>query len=153
MFLQIFLTELIPWWKHNENCLFRNWSFNTEQNEDEKPSEARVSYRSKTNEGGSSIVLELGTSAKKQPSQSTSGMKKNESAQNVSEMMTGSNVVEDPLPKILRNTLSLRVQHDFFYVIINTLLLFALHSTTIFTVIQPYFEVCLFEKIDNFIVF
>jgi hypothetical protein len=104
MFLQILFTELLPWWKHNETCLFRNWSFRETQAVDTKNSEARVTYRTKPNDASSSIVLELGTSAaKKQPSPVPSGMKKNESV--LSEMMNGSNI-EDPLPSILRNTLS-----------------------------------------------
>jgi hypothetical protein len=144
LFLQIFFTELLPWWKKNPNCLFTNWSFRVVENTESKQhTEARVTYRTKTNEGTSSIVLEMGTSANTKKQSTTSKTRKNEAVRNVSEMMNGSNV-EDPLPKILRNTLSLRIQHDFFYVIINTLLLFALHSTSVFTVIHPYFELICF---------
>lgn len=143
MFLRMFF-DLLPWWRHSESCVLRSAS--TTNATETKQSEPRVAYRTKASEAGSNIVLELGNTLpnKKQPTKKTSGMKKNESAQNVSEIMAGGNI-EDPLPQLLRKTLSLRIQHDFFYVIINTLLLFALHSTSVFTVVQPYFEV--FERL------
>lgn len=137
MFLQIFF-RLLPWWKHTGCCTY----VSSENNDSEgsKQTEPRVSYKkNKLPEAASSIVLELGT-ARKEPKPKKNGTKKNESAQNMGGDMMGN--VEDPLPQILQNTLSLRVQHDFFYVIINTLLLFALHSTSVFIVAQPHFEVC-----------
>lgn len=49
--------------------------------------------------------------------------------------------VVDPLPEKLRNTLTLRFHNDTFYFVINTLVIFAIHSTTVFSSLQPYAEV------------
>lgn len=48
---------------------------------------------------------------------------------------------DDPLPGLLNETLVLRIQHDIFIFFVNTTLLFALHSTSVFKAAQPYLEV------------
>ncbi|KAH7727243.1 Pecanex [Aphelenchoides avenae] len=53
--------------------------------------------------------------------------------------------VEDPLPKILRNTLLLRVHHDMLFFLLITLVVFALHTTSVFNATQPYFQVIIFS--------
>ncbi|KAI6242853.1 Pecanex-like protein [Aphelenchoides fujianensis] len=52
--------------------------------------------------------------------------------------------LEDPLPGIIRRTLTRRIHHDFFFIFFNLLFVFALHSTSVFTTGQPYFELACF---------
>uniref|UniRef100_A0A915DUD4 Pecanex-like protein n=1 Tax=Ditylenchus dipsaci TaxID=166011 RepID=A0A915DUD4_9BILA len=57
----------------------------------------------------------------------------------------------DPLPEILKKTLLIRLHHDTFYFFINTLIIFGVHSTSLFLSAQPYFEMvicllCIFSE-------
>ncbi|EPB66395.1 hypothetical protein ANCCEY_14511 [Ancylostoma ceylanicum] len=49
--------------------------------------------------------------------------------------------VSDPLPGRLRNAVVLRARHDVLFSAFLSLLVFALHSTSLFTATQPYFAV------------
>ncbi|VDO04204.1 unnamed protein product [Haemonchus placei] len=49
--------------------------------------------------------------------------------------------VSDPLPGRLRETVVLRARHDVLFSAFLSLLVFALHSTSLFTATQPYFTV------------
>uniref|UniRef100_A0AC34R214 Pecanex-like protein n=1 Tax=Panagrolaimus sp. JU765 TaxID=591449 RepID=A0AC34R214_9BILA len=47
----------------------------------------------------------------------------------------------DPLPEILKNLLQERIFSDLFYIFINSLVIFGIHCTSVFTATQPYFEI------------
>ncbi|KIH61297.1 pecanex protein, partial [Ancylostoma duodenale] len=49
--------------------------------------------------------------------------------------------VSDPLPGRLRNAVVLRARHDVLFSAFLSLLVFALHSTSLFTATQPYFAI------------
>ncbi|CAJ0957448.1 unnamed protein product, partial [Mesorhabditis belari] len=48
---------------------------------------------------------------------------------------------QDPLPKLLSQTLSLRTRHDLLFALLTSLFVFALHSTSLFTATKPYFTI------------
>uniref|UniRef100_A0A7E4UZK7 Pecanex-like protein n=1 Tax=Panagrellus redivivus TaxID=6233 RepID=A0A7E4UZK7_PANRE len=65
---------------------------------------------------------------------------------------------EDPMPKMLKETLIARMHNDVFYAVVNSLIVFALHCTSIFTTTQPYFELvitsmCIFFGFMNHYVY
>ncbi|KAI6196811.1 Pecanex-like protein [Aphelenchoides besseyi] len=90
---------------------------------------SRVTYHVKSDNGASqqNVVLELG------PHQQESNDQKARSSSETTNL-------KDPLPEMIRRTLSRRMHHDIFYIFINLLFVFALHSTSVFTTCQPYFE-------------
>lgn len=49
---------------------------------------------------------------------------------------------KDPLSKILQITIRTRVQYDILFCVFNFLICFAIHSSSILYLAQPYFEVC-----------
>ncbi|CAJ0573510.1 unnamed protein product, partial [Mesorhabditis spiculigera] len=50
---------------------------------------------------------------------------------------------EDPLPALLSQTMSLRIRHDLLFSFILALIVFALHSTSLFTATSPYFTLAI----------
>ncbi|CAD5215033.1 unnamed protein product [Bursaphelenchus xylophilus] len=92
----------------------------------ESVAESRVTYRPKDANSGQSVFLELRTVDEKKNS-------------NAHDFMSGKGMT-DPLPDQIRHTLVLRTQHDCFVFILNSCLLFALHSTSVFTAAQPHFQ-------------
>jgi len=118
LFLSILFNNLMPW---NNGCisLRRN-----ESNEEGKLDKNQAYVKSGTTlSGQNEIEIEGAT-----PNQN-----------NMSIM--GGFKTTDPLPDILKNTLEERVNSDLFYFVFNSIVIFGLHSTSLFTAAQPYCEI------------
>lgn len=106
--------------------------------------EPRVAYRPKQGDSaqGQAVFFELSTNTNDRPK----SIKPDAEARADSRLTTNApnnatDVDDDPLPGMIRATLRTRSEHDLLLFVVNSLLLFALHSTSVFTAAQPYFEV------------
>ncbi|KAI1727558.1 pecanex-like protein 1 [Ditylenchus destructor] len=55
-----------------------------------------------------------------------------------------SSMSTDPMPESMKRSVISRFHHDLFYFVVNTMVLFGIHSTSLFLSAQPYFEKVIF---------
>ncbi|KAE9550487.1 hypothetical protein FO519_006306 [Halicephalobus sp. NKZ332] len=125
LFVSILFNNLMPW---NRGCI----SMGRDQEEEDKKIENK-------NQGVGGSKQETTTIAGQNEIEIEAPTTQNTNQTNISIM--GGFKTTDPLPEILKNTLGQRVNSDLFYFTINSIVIFGLHSTSLFTAAQPYCEI------------
>uniref|UniRef100_A0AC35F273 Pecanex-like protein n=1 Tax=Panagrolaimus sp. PS1159 TaxID=55785 RepID=A0AC35F273_9BILA len=136
LFLSILFRDLMPW--NLANC------FSLTSTEEERSSEIQATTSEKLTKKPTN-TLNVGTTVQKQQTPQ-SEIEENTVEPSPKNPATTKNIMGgfknvDPLPEILKNTLAIRVYSDLLFTVVNTLAVFALHCTSVFSATQPYFEI------------